>query len=292
MAEYAKINAAGIKFSSFQEILDSLKNDWRATFGDDLDLSATSPDGMHVALEARTVFSIVQLLQDILSQFDINTAEGAWLDTLASFYGVSRNGLDDASLRKVLSESSVAGLATIEGMKTYLKKNLDKEVLVNTHETDPSVPERTVMVTVPTYFAGREDEVAQAIYECKAVGIPGVGNSQGKAKDGSVIKFSIPQPVRIFVSVDITDVSYGVSSDIDDSVKDVITSWASSNLKPGVNVSSGKIELPIYDIEGVDNVVVKVGLSASSVEERVVKIDNSSYATIDKADITVSLPEE
>lgn len=84
------ITSKGITLKSFQELREELKQDWLHIFGDAIDLSPTSPDGLHIDLECKTIVSIAQLLQAVVSNLDRNTAEGVWLDILASFLGLTR----------------------------------------------------------------------------------------------------------------------------------------------------------------------------------------------------------
>ncbi len=84
------ITPQGITLKSFQELREELKREWVCIFGDRIDLSPTSPDGLHIDLEAKTITSIAQAVQAIASNLNRNEAQGLYLDILASIIGLYR----------------------------------------------------------------------------------------------------------------------------------------------------------------------------------------------------------
>lgn len=84
------ITNMGISLKSFQELRQELREQWIATFGETIDLSPTSVDGHHIDLECKTITSIAQLLEAVVSNFDTTKAEGVWLDILGDYKAMSR----------------------------------------------------------------------------------------------------------------------------------------------------------------------------------------------------------
>ena len=60
MADFFDYNANGVIFKGFPDVKSSLETAWKATFGDEIDLTPDSPDGHHVDLEAKTVSSVIE----------------------------------------------------------------------------------------------------------------------------------------------------------------------------------------------------------------------------------------
>jgi len=82
----------GIHLQSFQELRSDLKESWIAIFGENIDLSSSSPDGLHIDLEAKSITSISQALEAIANNLDRNNAEGKWLEILASYMNITKKG--------------------------------------------------------------------------------------------------------------------------------------------------------------------------------------------------------
>ena len=89
---FAEITAEGLVRKSLQQIRSELRGSWMQTFGNDIDLSESSPDGHHVDLEANMVSDLVELAQAVLSAYDPNTAEDVFLDIICDYAGMSRIG--------------------------------------------------------------------------------------------------------------------------------------------------------------------------------------------------------
>jgi len=95
MAVSLDLTENGIHLKSFQELRSELKQDWiKALGGDDsdieIDLSPTSPDGLHIDLECKTLASISQSIQAVVANLNRDTAAGFWLDILASYQQLTR----------------------------------------------------------------------------------------------------------------------------------------------------------------------------------------------------------
>lgn len=80
----------GISLKSFQELRQELREAWVSRFGETIDLSPTSVDGHHIDLECKTITSINQLLEAVVSNFDPTKAQGVWLDILGDYKAMTR----------------------------------------------------------------------------------------------------------------------------------------------------------------------------------------------------------
>lgn len=84
------ITDLGISLKSFQELRQELREAWVSRFGETIDLSPTSVDGHHIDLECKTITSINQLLEAVVSNFDPTKAQGVWLDILGDYKAMTR----------------------------------------------------------------------------------------------------------------------------------------------------------------------------------------------------------
>jgi uncharacterized phage protein gp47/JayE len=96
----------GITLQSFQELRADLQQSWIDTFGNAIDLSPSSPDGLHIDLECKTITSISQAIQAIASNLDRNTATGFWLEILASYMNITRKGASYSTINPTFSGTS------------------------------------------------------------------------------------------------------------------------------------------------------------------------------------------
>lgn len=293
MAQFFEFTDNGIKFSGFQDVRQSLKDAWETTFGVQLDDSPTSPDGHHIDLEAKTVNSVLEAVQVVTTMLNRRQAKGVFLDYLASLLGLSRNdGETDDELRSRMDSASTTGLATEDGISTYLRDNLDSSVEVKTNcepTTDlDGIPGHSFRVVVPdaVYDAlealveeGKIDDadnyVAQLIWNCKPAGIKPDGNKTGTAVDVSgvrhEVKFSMPTNVEIDVSVELSLYTEEAFPEYgENAVKEAIEGWATGSngwakaeYVPGRDVIPQHFYQPILTVPGIASAVVKVKLSTS-----------------------------
>ena len=134
MSQFFEFTPSGIKFKGFQEIRTSLKDAWETTFGVQLDDSPTSPDGHHIDLEAATVNSVAEMIQAVCTTMNREQATGQYLDLLAAFLGLQRNdGETDAELRARMDVADRSGMATYDGMLTYLRNHLGNAEIGRAH---------------------------------------------------------------------------------------------------------------------------------------------------------------
>lgn len=90
MAEYG-VTSSGFKAKRYEEIFSDIKTRFKTELGIDLD---RNPD-----MVAKVISNIITLpiaqswsnTQSLQSMFDLDKAEGRWLDNLASFYGITRS---------------------------------------------------------------------------------------------------------------------------------------------------------------------------------------------------------
>lgn len=318
MAQFFEFTPNGIKFTGFQDVRQSLKDAWETTFGVQLDDSPTSPDGHHIDLESKTIYSVMEAMQVITTMLNRNQAVGQFLDILAAFVGISRNEDEtDDELRSRIDSASTSGLATYDGMLTYLRDQIHASVnlLRNDEPTasEDGIPGHSVRAVIPQVvydaLVGKEDEgeiasaddyIAQKVWDCKPAGISTDGNKTGTAIDASglsqSVKFSLPQDVGIDVKVELklyTEESFPTGGE--EAVRQSITGWATgtdgwakAEFVPGKDVIPEHFYVPILKVSGIESAVIslrKAGTSTWSAS----RIDVSSQETAKITAISVEV---
>lgn len=295
MAQFFEFTADGIRFKGFQDIRSELKQAWETTFGVQLDNSPTSPDGHHIDLETKTINSVLEAVQVVTTMLNRNQAKGVFLDYLASLLGLARNDNEtDDELRARMDGADTSGVATYDGMLTYLRDQIHSSVNLLQNEEpemdDDGIPGHQFRVVVPqaVYDALVEKEeageiesadnyIAQKIWNCKAAGIKADGNKTGKAKDVANlehdVKFSLPQNVEIEISVTLTlydEESFptGGEQAVADAIRGWATGtdgWAKAEYIPGKDVIPMRLSTPILTVPGIESAEIKVRKAGTSV---------------------------
>lgn len=295
MAQFFEFTANGIRFTGFQNIRQALKDAWETTFGVQLDDSPTSPDGHHIDLETKTINSVLEAVQVVTTMLNRNQAKGVFLDYMASFLGIDRNEDEtDDELRARMNSADASGMATFDGMLTYLRDQIHSSVNLLQNEEpemdDDGIPGHQFRVVVPqaVYDALVEKEetgeiesvdnyIAQKIWNCKAAGIKADGNKTGKAKDVANIehdvKFSLPQNVEIEISVTLTlygeeTFPTGGTQAVADAIRGWATGtdgWAKAEYIPGKDVIPMRLSTPILTVPGIESAEIKVRKAGASI---------------------------
>ena len=288
MAQFFEFTANGIRFTGFQNIRQSLKDAWETTFGVQLDDSPTSPDGHHIDLETKTINSVLEAVQVVTTMLNRNQAKGVFLDYLASFLGIDRNEDEtDDELRARMNSADASGMATFDGMLTYLRDQIHSSVNLLQNEEpemdDDGIPGHQFRVVVPqaVYDALVKKEetgeiesvdnyIAQKIWNCKAAGIKADGNKIGTAIDADglaqSVKFSLPQDVNIEVKVELTlYTEESFPTDGGEAVRKSISGWATgtdgwpkAEFVPGKDVIPEHFYTPILKVSGIESAVVSL----------------------------------
>lgn len=299
MSQFFEYTDNGLKFSGFQDVKGELSEAWKATFGSDIDLSPTSPDGLHVALEAATVTSVGEMLQTVADTFSRERATGVFLDYLAALMGLNRyDDETDAELRKRMDYADNSGLATYDGMLTYLRNVIDKNVglYVNDEPTtnNDGVPGHSFRVVVPDTNTRTSNEIAKAIWNCKPAGIKADGNQSGVAVDlygfTHNVKYSVPTALDIDVKIVLTlyteeRTPATVTSDVEAEVR----SWGLKEYTPGKDVLVARLFTPIMAVNGIAGAEISVKKhSESTWTTDNIGVQSQQYVHLSDVNVTVS----
>jgi hypothetical protein len=314
---------SGISIKSYREIRQAIATSFTEVFGASINLEPSSPDGMFVDLLAYMYTELAQVIQTVGANIDVSTATGTFLDMLASIAGLARNeGETDESLRQRIETATFDGLATPDGMTTYLKENITDGITFkeNTkNETVGGIPAHSFVIFVPATFSTEDVDpsdkdwqailddstrahtvqnfIAQKIWNCKPAGIQSYGNNSGEARDVSgflqQVQFSFIQGVSYLVRIDFTVYDEEtLPSDYEQVIKNVVCEWAKKEYTSGKDLIPQRISAPIYnDVPGIESITVTVASVDNPrhwTDERV-PIDEDKIVSITAENITVSL---
>lgn len=293
--------ASGITIKSFREIREALEKDFKGTFGYDLNTSSSSPDGMLIDLFAYAAMEAAQTVQAALANLDVATAEGVFLDRIATIAGIARDpGETDASLRDRIGKAEFGGMATFDGMLTYLFDKLGGGISMKSNEEPEEmggIPGHSVAVYVNQSVTSSDDEIAAAIWHCKPAGIRTHGSSSGKVTDKAgfehEVKFTRIEslPMTLEVTVEEYD-EETLPDDYDAQIKAALVEWAKDQYTPGKDIIIQRLASPIYDnVPGILDLQFKATFDGKSVTSGRIEVPDSLCASLDEEGITVILGE-
>lgn len=293
--------ASGITIKSFREIREALEKDFKGTFGYDLNTSSSSPDGMLIDLFAYAAMEAAQTVQAALANLDVATAEGVFLDRIATIAGIARDpGEPDASLRDRIGKAEFGGMATFDGMLTYLSDKLGGGISMKSNEEPEEmggIPGHSVAVYVPQSATSSDDEIAAAIWHCKPAGIRTHGSSSGKVTDKAgfehEVKFTRIESLPMTLEVTVKEYDEEtLPDDYDAKIKAALVEWAKDQYTPGKDIIIQRLASPIYDnVPGILDLQFKATFDGKSATSGRIEVPDSLCASLDEEGITVILGE-
>ena len=302
MAIAVQIDGNGLSVRAYREIREALAENMKGIFGSDLDLSPSSPDGQLLDLFCYAYSDVAEALQGAASGLDLSSAEGTYLDNLGHLMGQQRTeGEDDDTFRARLLSSDPTGLATFDGMLTYLHNALGPLVsLVENPEPEPDssgIPGHNIAVFIPeTYYEIADDDIAQAIWNCKPAGIKAYGPESGAALDAArmthtVNFFRVTGGDPFYMRVTVTEYrEEQLPSDYANQLKTKIANWALTEYTRGKDIIPQRAIQAVYKVPGIDTVNVEVSLDGQSWTTDRIPVMEASYAKLPVENISVEGP--
>lgn len=179
----------------------------------------------------------------------------------------------DESLRVRMDAADITGLATTDGMLTYLRNEIGADIglIVNDepYQDAEGIPGHSFRVVVPSTNGSTDEQIAQAIWVCKPSGIRPDGNVEAEATDKKglkhVMKFSRPSAVGVDVKIVLTlyteeafpvDGTYAVKKAIEGWAFGT-DGWASPEYTPGKDVILARFYTPILTVPGIGSAVIQ-----------------------------------
>jgi uncharacterized phage protein gp47/JayE len=172
--------------------------------------------------------------------------------------------------------------------------NLDNVSEVTIYENDTSVVDGNGVPAhsfLPIVSGGLSTDIANAIWDNKPVGILSYGNTtvsisdvQGFAHD---ISFSRPNPVVVYISMDITtDVNFPANGN--DAIKSSIAQFFIDNFGTGDDVIYSRLYTPINSVQGHEVNSLFIGTSPSPSGTTNIPVSFDSIASISTSNIIIT----
>ena len=80
----------GLDIRTLTEINQELIDGYKAIYGNDINLEASTPDGQRIGIDAKAIADIEEFLLNLYNQMDADLAFGEWLNKLIKFSGIQR----------------------------------------------------------------------------------------------------------------------------------------------------------------------------------------------------------
>ena len=90
ISNFVSFTAGGLQTATFVEVREALIARYKEVYGNDIDLSTGSADGIFVNDLSLIINNILLTMQTLYSNLDVRTATGTYLDTLCALANVSR----------------------------------------------------------------------------------------------------------------------------------------------------------------------------------------------------------
>ena len=172
--------------------------------------------------------------------------------------------------------------------------NLDNVSEVTIYENDTSVVDGNGVPAhsfLPIVSGGLSTDIANAIWNNKPIGILSYGNTtvsisdvQGFPHD---ISFSRPDPVVVYISMDITtDVNFPPNGN--DAIKSALIEYFQANFGTGDDVIYSRLYTPINSIVGHEVVSLTIGTSPAPVGTSNIVIAFDEIASLNTTNIIIT----
>lgn len=101
MAEYQYLTETGVIVPDTAETLETVRSEFRSAFGNDLDVSAETPQGVLITAETQARDSVIRNNADLANQINPNLAGGVFLDAIWQLTGGQRFTATPSYIRNV-----------------------------------------------------------------------------------------------------------------------------------------------------------------------------------------------
>lgn len=314
MAIGAVIDENGLSVSSYRDIRNQLVTAMKGIFGEDLNLDPSSPDGQLIDLFGYAYDEVKEALEGAIANIDVANAQGVFLDNIAKIMGQVRNtGETDDELRTRLLKVDNRGLATYDGMLTYLRDSIYGTVTMaenpEPEQDAEGIPGHSFVVYIPqeVYEALEEREetepgfdadnyIAQKIWNCKPAGIKAYGNKEGVANDIAqmphTVKFSvITSSTPFYMKITVTEYTEeSLPMNYKTAIKEAVAEWALTEYTGGKDVIPQRAIQAIYKVQGIDTVAVEVSTDGTTFSTNRIAVAADKYAVLPEANIEVVGP--
>jgi len=165
---------------------------------------------------------------------------------------------------------------------------------VTIYENDTSVVDGNGVPAhsfLPIVVGGLSQDIGNAIWENKPIGIISYGNTSVNVTDVQggthVVSFSRPNPVVIYISIDITtDVNFPANGNA--AIRSALIDYFAANLGTGDDVIYSRLYTPINSVPGHEVVSLKIGTAPSPTGTSNIVIPFDGIASLSSVNIIIT----
>lgn len=110
ITDFLQMTQNGLKVASFVQIKSAIIKRYKETYGNDIDVSTNTADGVFVNDLALIMNNILQTVLTIYNNLDVNTANGKYLDILCNLSNVTRKQATYSTASLTIQNDSVNDL--------------------------------------------------------------------------------------------------------------------------------------------------------------------------------------
>lgn len=140
---FIKFGTSGMVIDSFVEIREKLINHFKSIYGEDIDVSTATADGVYVNSVALILNNTLQSLQEFLNQMNVNYAVGGYLDTVCALTNIVRKKASNSIAKLTLTLNNASNVTTIAEQTFVDEQNQVWEPMTAT------IPSGTVRHIIP-----------------------------------------------------------------------------------------------------------------------------------------------
>lgn len=198
----------------------------------------------------------------------------------------------NASGNEIAIENAIRKLNDVEYVRVYS----NREITTDIEGRPPKCYEAVVI-------GGDDQEIAETIFDVGPAGVQPYGNIEKTVIDSEgfswTVGFSRPVNKYIWMKIEYALNSEEIANnDIENSIKNNIVNWAENNLEIGIDLIFQKLFTPIYKVNGLKDVVIKIAVTDDLIEPSAVDyavgdvtIGERELALVDASRIAVALVE-
>lgn len=198
----------------------------------------------------------------------------------------------NASGNEIAIENAIRKLDDVEYVRVYS----NREITTDSEGRPPKCYEAVVI-------GGDDQKIADTIFDVGPAGVQPYGNIEKTVIDSEgfswTVGFSRPVNKYIWMKIEYALNSEEIANnDIENSIKNNIVDWAENNLEIGIDLIFQKLFTPIYKVNGLKDVVIKIAVTDNLIEPSAgdyavgdVTIGERELALVDASRIAVALAE-
>ena len=160
ITDFIKITSAGVQIANFPQIRAALIERYKSVYGDDIDLSTASADGIFVNDLALIINNICMSIQTFYGNMDVDNASGIYLDNLCKLSNITRKPATYSNASLTLTNENNFEVDVTNGMIFVDKSGTEWTyngptitLAKNAAEVKPAGPPPIIATFLPVDFA-------------------------------------------------------------------------------------------------------------------------------------------